>query len=108
MCRRLVYSGGEVSHFPQASLIVVAATALLDKLPKMYASSKQKTHQEVRGLLGLAVQQQAESSMSRFREPETNRCTTSTTTTNYAMLQQPLEIEESATRVPPHRCQRLD
>lgn len=33
-CRRLVYSKGVVSCFPQASQNVVAAAALLDKLPR--------------------------------------------------------------------------
>jgi hypothetical protein len=61
------------------------------------------THQEIWDLLSLIVQQQAESSMSQRREPETNSYIASTPTTNDATTMWPLELEESVARVPPCR-----
>jgi hypothetical protein len=57
---------------------------LLDKLPKAETLSEWKTHREIQDLLGLALQQQVESSMSQCREPETNRYTASMPTANDA------------------------
>lgn len=92
--------------FHRVSQNVVAAVTLLDKLPKADTPSERKMHKEIQDLLGLAVQQQAKSSMSRRRELETNRCTASTPTANDAMSQQPLELEESAAWVPPRQPQK--
>jgi hypothetical protein len=65
--------------------------------------SERKAHQEIRDLLSLDVQQQVETSMSQCRELETNRYTASTPMTNDAMSRRPLNLEESATCVPPRR-----
>lgn len=77
-------AGAQCHVSPWASENVAATVTLLDKLPKVETPSEWKTHQEIQDLLGLAVQQQAESSMSRRHEPETNCYVVSTPTTNDA------------------------
>jgi hypothetical protein len=47
----------------------------LGQSPKAETPRERKTHQEILDLLDLVVQQQVDSSMSRRREPETNRYT---------------------------------
>lgn len=80
----LVYGRDTVPCSPRASQNVVADVTLLDKLPKAETLSEWKTHREIQDLLGLALQQQAESSMSQCREPETNHYTASMPTANDA------------------------
>jgi hypothetical protein len=87
---------------------VLATTALLDKLPKSETPSEQRTHQDIRGLLGLVVQQQAESSVSRRQEPGTNQCTTSTTMGNNALSRWLSKLKEATERIPTCRCLRSD
>lgn len=84
VCRRLVYGRGTALCFPRVSQNVASIAVLLDKRPKAYTPNEWKTHQEIQDLLGLAMQLQAESSMSQRREPETNSYIASTPTTNDA------------------------
>lgn len=86
---RWTYSRVGSPRFTRPSQNVVAASTLSDKLLEAEGLSERRTHQEIRGLLNFAVQQQAESSTPRHWEPRANQCTASTQVENNASLGQP-------------------
>lgn len=51
--------------YPRASQNIAVMAALLDKLPEANTPDEHRAQREIQGLLGLAAQLQAESSMSR-------------------------------------------
>ena len=70
--QRILTDNGALPHFARASQNITAATALLHGLPEAATAKDCRAHREIRTLLERAAVQQAESSLSRRREPDTS------------------------------------
>lgn len=64
----MTYGGASSLSFPWASQNIAAIAMLIDKLSEADTLRERRMHQEIQGLLNLAVQQHAESSTSRHWE----------------------------------------
>jgi hypothetical protein len=62
-----------LSQFAQTSQNITATMALLRRLPEPANPEERKTQREIRELLDRVAEQQAESSLSRRRGPDTNQ-----------------------------------
>ena len=75
--RRILTDDGTLPHFARASQNIAAATALLHGLPEAATSEDRRARREIHTLLERAAAQQAESSLSRRRKPDTSQRTPS-------------------------------
>lgn len=69
----IVEGDNELPHFARASQNIAAAVALVQGLPEPATPEERRAHREIHMLLERAVVQQAESSMSRRREPHASQ-----------------------------------
>ena len=71
--QRILTDEGTLPHFARASQNIATVMALLHGLPMATTSEDRRARREIRTLLERAAAQQAESSLSQRREPDTSQ-----------------------------------
>ena len=101
--QRILTDDGALPHFARASQNIATATALLHGLPEATMSEDRRARREILTLLERAAAQQAESSLSRRREPDTSQCAPSVRPTKDASVHQTPPADGQPSVVPVHQ-----